>query len=521
MRKGYVLLLTVLSVGIITSTVAIVILLLGLSIERNAYSLQISTQAYEFSQTCIEEAIQRLRDDLEYEGNEIITVGIGPDSSVTGECTIRPITGYWNTNRTICTEAIYGNYTKRRQVVQIDTVLPDTKITDWQEVSHISECPEYSEPTCGNSIIETGEQCDTGGDSTTCNEDCTFASCGDGYTNASYISPLSGLVEQCDTEGESTSCDLNCTTATCGDGDVNTARNEDCDTAGQSASCNTDCTDAVCGDGKINAAAGETCDGNGAGVGGETVTCDTDCTARSCGDGVINVTAGEECDGGPLCNGSCLTVSITNPTDYIAYWRLDESSGTAVDAVAARNCSASGGAGVSTQIPTAISGSPVTSVRSRDFDGNNDFLQCPNDNALSPSPNISVSFWVRADSAATYDGIICATNSSWTNGWGFYFDSSTQISFFVEDWWTNKAIGTVTATNWNHIVGTWDGNSIRIFVNGSLRSTDTYYGSMTRRRPEIGRCASNSYNLDGRIDDVRIYNRVLTNDEITALATGT
>ncbi|MDH5718167.1 MAG: DUF4215 domain-containing protein [Spirochaetia bacterium] len=37
---------------------------------------------------------------------------------------------------------------------------------------------------CGNGITETGESCDTGGDSASCDADCTFVVCNDGYINS-------------------------------------------------------------------------------------------------------------------------------------------------------------------------------------------------------------------------------------------------------------------------------------------------------------------------------------------------
>ncbi|MEZ4442749.1 MAG: hypothetical protein R3B72_26880 [Polyangiaceae bacterium] len=173
-------------------------------------------------------------------------------------------------------------------------------------------------PACGDGFDQVGEACDgdgmgNGGETATCNLDCTVASCGDGVVNAT-------AGEACDGDGmgnggETATCNLDCTAASCGDGVVNASAGEACDgdgmgVGGETATCNADCTVASCGDGLVNATAGETCDGDGMGNGGETTSCDVDCTAAECGDGVVNAAAGEACDDGNTmsgdgCDGSC------------------------------------------------------------------------------------------------------------------------------------------------------------------------------------------------------------------------
>ncbi|HET6333925.1 MAG TPA: RIP homotypic interaction motif-containing protein [Polyangiales bacterium] len=154
--------------------------------------------------------------------------------------------------------------------------------------------------TCGNGSVESGEDCDgdgagTGGETATCNDDCSAVQCGDGNTNEA-------AGETCDDSGESATCDDDCTAVQCGDGNANTAAGEACDDSGESATCDDDCSAVQCGDGNANTAAGEACDDSG-----ESATCDDDCTAVQCGDGNINQAAGETCDGGPECSSlSCL-----------------------------------------------------------------------------------------------------------------------------------------------------------------------------------------------------------------------
>jgi len=145
---------------------------------------------------------------------------------------------------------------------------------------------------CGDSLVHDGfETCDDGGDSMTCDDDCTPAICGDVHVN-----PQAG--ETCDEVGDTATCDDDCTDPQCGDGHVNQAFNESCDDAGESLVCDDDCSPAMCGDGNANAAAGEQCD-----TSGQSATCDADCTTAVCGDGQINVSAGEVCDDGNMEEG--------------------------------------------------------------------------------------------------------------------------------------------------------------------------------------------------------------------------
>ncbi len=150
---------------------------------------------------------------------------------------------------------------------------------------------------CGNGEVEAGEECDDGGHSVSCDDDCTVAECGDGHHN-----PAAG--ETCDdgNDVDTDGCPSTCRLASCGDGLVHEGV-EDCD-GGETDVCNDDCTASACGDGTLNVTAGEVCDdGN----------MDNDdacpaCADASCGDGFVwagnetcddgNVNDGDGCDAG-------------------------------------------------------------------------------------------------------------------------------------------------------------------------------------------------------------------------------
>lgn len=197
----------------------------------------------------------------------------------------------------------------------------------------------------GDGIVNAAfenEQCDGGNgincESSICTADCKWrkgASCGDGLVDAAD--------EKCDGDGQghggqTATCNGNCTPAKHGDGIVNSAfENEQCDGDnnghgnGQdcgSVTCNADCTPNRCGDGKPNALAGEKCDdgplnGNSdcSTYAGSCSKCGTDCqtvivAGPSCGDGTVQ-SAYEDCDN-EISKGCGTCVSCKNVATHEA-----------------------------------------------------------------------------------------------------------------------------------------------------------------------------------------------------------
>jgi hypothetical protein len=90
------------------------------------------------------------------------------------------------------------------------------------------------------------------------------------------------------------------------------------------------------------------------------------------------------------------------------------------------------------------------------------------------------------------------------------------------------AVGTsvLTLNTWTHLAGTYDGTALRLYVNGTLVATFAQTGSMTATTGplRIGGDFGNEF-FTGLIDEVRVYNRALSQTEIqtdmtTPLANG-
>ena len=87
--------------------------------------------------------------------------------------------------------------------------------------------------------------------------------------------------------------------------------------------------------------------------------------------------------------------------------------------------------------------------------------------------------------------------------------------------------GVFPATGWRHVACSFDGSTVAVFANGTRFDTATTTGTMLAQDEPLmlGLGASIYPNgtdvmneMAGSLDDVRVYNRALTADELTALA---
>jgi MYXO-CTERM domain-containing protein len=106
--------------------------------------------------------------------------------------------------------------------------------------------------TCGNGMLDAGEQCDNGTVADACRTSCLLAKCGDSVVDTG---------EQCDSAMSGMPCNPNCTLPVCGDGVVTTG--EECDNGASNSNtapdaCRTTCKRAKCGDGVVDST--EACD---------------------------------------------------------------------------------------------------------------------------------------------------------------------------------------------------------------------------------------------------------------------
>jgi len=158
----------------------------------------------------------------------------------------------------------------------------------------------------------------------------------------------------------------------------------------------------------------------------------------------------------------------------------------------------------------------------------NTYVSISSNSALETSGTKTISLWVKPTSST---GTIISKYESDTYEDGFKFDVNwANIKNSATAWFGNSY--SLPLNTWSHVAYTWNTNSgkIRVYVNGVFVSeSNTISGSFNGNSaplifgasiygPSNSVCYWDSCFYKGLIDEARIYNRILSDDEIKGLA---
>jgi hypothetical protein len=152
------------------------------------------------------------------------------------------------------------------------------------------------------------------------------------------------------------------------------------------------------------------------------------------------------------------------------------------------------------------------------FNGVNQSINFPEPTNLNSISEISVSAWVYYPTSAiglTY-GIV---GDYFNGGWLMYRGSGFMLFDVVNTTLAEKDARVAhTFNQWVHYVGTYNGSEIRIYKNGVLGNTTAMTGTLNTPLNQIRMGQfSNTFYLNGSIDEVVIFNRTLSPSEVLAL----
>lgn len=152
--------------------------------------------------------------------------------------------------------------------------------------------------------------------------------------------------------------------------------------------------------------------------------------------------------------------------------------------------------------------------------------------------NYAISFFISGTNSTNNDQLILTKADQITRSpcpFNIELSGSNEIKFSIRGNNSNL-IALITSSadvssSWTHVLCQKTGSSIEMYINGTKHSSgsfnflqdnlNTYVNSPTfinnNYHLSIGGYNTNSYNLQGYLDEVRIYNKALTNSEISTL----
>jgi hypothetical protein len=219
---------------------------------------------------------------------------------------------------------------------------------------------------------------------------------------------------------------------------------------------------------------------------------------------------------------ACEAVGVCPPEEegdweLESHWRLDESGSatTASDAEGGNNGAIQGDPNwVSGKLSNAFSFNGAT---------NSNYISLSSAVGALKGRSATVAAWIYPHTLSGYRPIVSQYYKDPNDNYHGYdlCIASGSLGFFLDDFgaWTSS----IGSGAWHHVVGTCDGLALKIYVDGTLQDvndnediaetsgvdTDAYIGHPYS--------PSNDY-FDGLIDDVRVYNFALSEEEVADLA---
>jgi len=147
------------------------------------------------------------------------------------------------------------------------------------------------------------------------------------------------------------------------------------------------------------------------------------------------------------------------------------------------------------------------------FNGSNTYIQVP---TMSIATTITTSAWVYSANFSQL-GFVVGKNPV-NQQWEIFFSGALMYWRGGAPYNNNTVCAIPSANNWHHIVGLQDGGNTALYIDGVKCDSDsgsTAIGNGTGTI-DIGRYSSGYY-FNGKIDDVRLYSRALSDSEVQAI----
>ena len=218
---------------------------------------------------------------------------------------------------------------------------------------------------------------------------------------------------------------------------------------------------------------------------------------------------------------SNISTFIDFNNSLVGWWRMDDvnSSGDPTDYTGVNN-------------GTAVDDTSQTDSgylgKGFKFDGAGDYVDCGNDTSINFDNNMDYTYsaWaygVGMEGSEEQESIISMEDLGKTKGFSLYHEYGTPNTIRFWEWSTSTYIvlGEYSDNTWYHVAFTYNSfdNEIRVYKNGMYIDSDNAVGIFSNTENFLigAGITGMDYHWNGTIDDVMIFNRFLSAEEIQAL----
>jgi glucose/arabinose dehydrogenase len=221
---------------------------------------------------------------------------------------------------------------------------------------------------------------------------------------------------------------------------------------------------------------------------------------------------------GNTATSATVTVTVSNTSiGLVASYSFNEGTGTTlIDRTGNGRTGTVSGATWTTQ---GKNGSALA------FDGVNDWVTVADANALDLTTGMTLEAWVypTASGGGSWRNVLIKERPG-GEVYNLYANADTNVPVvYVRAAQTGtpldaRGTGALPLNAWTHLAATYDGTTLRLFVNGTQVGSRAVGGALVTSTGALRIGGNNLWGefFAGRIDDVRIYNRALTQAEIAA-----
>jgi len=196
----------------------------------------------------------------------------------------------------------------------------------------------------------------------------------------------------------------------------------------------------------------------------------------------------------------------------VAQWLMDEGTGTNVG-----DNSGNGNDGTMNNMDNSkwVEGMDGKALK---FDGSDDYVKVDDAPTLDMTDEITIEAWVKLNELNRRQCFVGKRHGVAASQIGYLLKMGDDNSLALQFNGFGYNAGILKADVWQHVAGTYDGSTINLYINGVNIGSENHSGSITSNNAPVylGAFYYSSFTnlLNGELDEIAIYNKAMTKNEI-------